>query len=166
MKLLQVDSSSRASSVTRRLAAKFREEWKKSHPDGEVIRRDLSATALPLITDDWLATRLEESKLTPAQRSYLSTSDELIEELQAADGSSLARRCTTSRSRRHLKHGSIRLCGSGRRLATVQTARKAFSQERKLSSSLLAGVPMKRALRGKLSIFRNPTSATFWVLSD
>jgi FMN-dependent NADH-azoreductase len=27
----------------------------------------------------------EESKLTPAQRSYLSTSDELIEELQAAD---------------------------------------------------------------------------------
>ena len=85
MKLLQVDSSSRASSVTRRLTAKFREEWKKSHPDGEVIQRDLSATALPLITDDWLATRLEESKLTPAQRSYLSTSDELIEELQAAD---------------------------------------------------------------------------------
>jgi FMN-dependent NADH-azoreductase len=38
-----------------------------------------------VITDDWLATRLEESKLTPAQRSYLSTSDELIEELQAAD---------------------------------------------------------------------------------
>jgi FMN-dependent NADH-azoreductase len=93
MKLLQVDSSARASSVTRRLTAKFTEEWKKSHPDGEVIQRDLPATALPLITDDWLATRLEESKLTPAQRSYLSTSDELIEELQAANGSSLARRC-------------------------------------------------------------------------
>jgi FMN-dependent NADH-azoreductase len=73
MKLLQVDSSARASSVTRRLTAKFTEEWKKSHPDGEVIRRDLPATALPLITDDWLATRLKESKLTPAQRSYLST---------------------------------------------------------------------------------------------
>jgi FMN-dependent NADH-azoreductase len=85
MKLLQVDSSARASSVTRRLTAKFTEEWKRSHPDGEVIQRDLPATALPLITDDWLATRLEESKLTPAQRSYLSTSDELIEELQAAD---------------------------------------------------------------------------------
>jgi FMN-dependent NADH-azoreductase len=40
---------------------------------------------LPVITDDWLATRLDESKLTPAQRSYLSTSDELIGELQAAD---------------------------------------------------------------------------------
>jgi FMN-dependent NADH-azoreductase len=85
MKLLQVDSSARASSVTRRLTAKFTEEWRKNHPDGEVVQRDLSATALPLITDDWLATRLEESKLTPAQRSYLSTSDELIEELQAAD---------------------------------------------------------------------------------
>src|SRR5246127_4374762 len=85
MKLLQVDSSARASSVTRRLTAKFTEEWKKKHPDGEVMQRDLPATALPLITDDWLATRLEESKLTPAQRSYLSTLDELIEELRAAD---------------------------------------------------------------------------------
>jgi FMN-dependent NADH-azoreductase len=79
MKLLQVDSSARASSVTRRLTAKFTEEWSKNHRDGEVIQRDLSATALPVITDDWLATRLDESKLTPAQRSYLSTSDELIE---------------------------------------------------------------------------------------
>src|SRR4029077_2162297 len=86
MKLLQIDSSARrTSSVTRQLTAKFAEEWRKSHPDGEVIQRDLSATALPLITDDWSATRLEDSKLTPAQRSYLSTSDALIEELAAAD---------------------------------------------------------------------------------
>jgi FMN-dependent NADH-azoreductase len=85
MKLLQIDSSARTSSVTRRLTAKFAEEWRKNHPDGEVIQRDLSATALPLITDDWSATQLEDSKLTPAQRSYLSTSDELIEELEAAD---------------------------------------------------------------------------------
>src|SRR5260370_28863908 len=85
MKLLQIDSSARTGSVTRRLTAKFAEEWRKSHPDGEIIQRDLSATAIPLITDDWSATRLEESKLTPAQRSYLSTSDELIEELKAAD---------------------------------------------------------------------------------
>jgi FMN-dependent NADH-azoreductase len=85
MKLLQIDSSARTSSVTRRLTAKFTEEWRKNHRDGEVIQRDLSATALPLITDDWSATQLEDSKLTPAQRSYLSTSDELIDELQAAD---------------------------------------------------------------------------------
>src|SRR5258705_1129218 len=85
MKLLQVDSSARTSSVTRRLTAKFAEEWRKKHPDGEVIQRDLSATALPLITDDWGATQFEESTITPAQRSYLSTSDKLVEELQAAD---------------------------------------------------------------------------------
>ena len=85
MKLLQIDSSARTSSVTRRLTAKFAEEWRKNHPDGEVIQRDLSATILPQITDDWNATQLEESKRTPAHRSYLSTSDELIEELEAAD---------------------------------------------------------------------------------
>src|SRR4029077_2271577 len=85
MKLLQIDSSARTSSVTRRLTTRFTEKWRKNHPDGEVIQRDLPAPALPLITDDWSATRLEDSKLTPAQRSYLSTSDALIEELAAAD---------------------------------------------------------------------------------
>src|SRR6266567_1619607 len=85
MKLLQIDSSARTSSVTRQLTARFAAEWKENYPDGEVIHRDLSATTLPLITDDWGAAQLEESKRTPAQRSYLSASDELIEELQAAD---------------------------------------------------------------------------------
>ena len=85
MKLLQIDSSARASSVSRRLTAKFAEEWKKNHPEGQVIHRDLPTTVVPSITDDWGATYVEASKVTPAQRSYLSTSDELIEELQAAD---------------------------------------------------------------------------------
>jgi FMN-dependent NADH-azoreductase len=85
MKLIQIDSSARTSSVTRRLTAKFAEEWRKNHPDGVVIQRDLSATVIPLITDDWNATHLEQSKRTPVQQSYLSTSDELIEELEAAD---------------------------------------------------------------------------------
>jgi FMN-dependent NADH-azoreductase len=85
MKLLQIDSSARNSSATRRLTARFAEEWKENHPDGEVIHRDLSTTTFPLLTDDWGAALLEESERTTAQRSYLSTSDELIEELQAAD---------------------------------------------------------------------------------
>ena len=84
MKLLQIDSSARSSSVTRQLTAKFVEEWKKNHPAGEIIRRDL-ATTFPHITDDWGRTHLEPSQLTPAQRNYLSMSDHLIEELQAAD---------------------------------------------------------------------------------
>src|SRR5216684_1862380 len=85
MKLLRIDSSARSSSVTRQLTAKFVEEWKKSHPAGEVIQRDLATTRLPHITDQWAGTQLKPSQLTPEQRSYLSTSDELIEELQAAD---------------------------------------------------------------------------------
>jgi FMN-dependent NADH-azoreductase len=85
MKLLRIDSSARAASVTRRLTARAAEEWKKNHPDGGVIHRDLSAMQIPLITDDWGATRLEASELTPAQRAYLSTSDQLIEELRSAD---------------------------------------------------------------------------------
>ena len=48
MKLLQIDSSARAGSVTRRLTAKFAEEWRTNHPTGEVIQRDLSTTMLPL----------------------------------------------------------------------------------------------------------------------
>jgi FMN-dependent NADH-azoreductase len=85
MKLLQIDSSARASSVTRRLTTRFAEEWRTNHPDGEIMRRDLSTTTLPLITDDWYATGIETSRLSPAQREYLSASDALIEEIQAAD---------------------------------------------------------------------------------
>src|SRR3984885_8017301 len=85
MKLLRIDSSARAASVTRRLTARAAQEWKKNHPDGAVVHRDLSAMQIPPITDDWGATRLEASELTPVQRAYLSTSDQLIEELRSAD---------------------------------------------------------------------------------
>ncbi len=85
MKLLRIDSSARNTSVTRRLTARFAEEWEKHHPDGEVIHRDLSATSLPPITDDWSAAHLDASALSRDQRSYLATSDQLIKELQAAD---------------------------------------------------------------------------------
>jgi FMN-dependent NADH-azoreductase len=85
MKLLRIDSSARSSSVTRQLTAKFVEEWKKNHPTGEVVQRDLAKIVLPHITDDWSGAHLDPSQLTPAQRSYLATSDQLIDELQAAD---------------------------------------------------------------------------------
>jgi FMN-dependent NADH-azoreductase len=166
MKLLQIDSSARrTSSVSRQLTAKFAEEWRKSHPDGEVIQRDLSATTLPLITDDWGATYLEDSQLTLTQRSYLSTSDQLIRELAAADTVVIGAPMYNFTIPSSLK-AWIDQVVRGRRSAMGQTARKAFSEERKLSSSLLAGLPMKRAPQGKLSIFRSPTCATFWVLSD
>jgi FMN-dependent NADH-azoreductase len=85
MKLLQIDSSARSDSVTRRLTAKFAEDWKTNHPTGELMYRDLSTTRLPLITDDWGATQIDPSTLSPSQRNYLATSDALIEEILAAD---------------------------------------------------------------------------------
>jgi FMN-dependent NADH-azoreductase len=85
MKLLRIDSSARTASVTRQLTAKAAEKWKENNPDGYVIHRDLSAIEIPPITDDWSATHLDASKLSLGQRSYLSTSDQLIDELRAAD---------------------------------------------------------------------------------
>ena len=85
MKLLRIDSSARTASVTRQLTVKAAEAWKENNPDGDVIHRDLSAMQIPPITDDWSATHLDASKLSPGQRSYLSTSDQLIDELRAAD---------------------------------------------------------------------------------
>jgi FMN-dependent NADH-azoreductase len=85
MKLLRIDSSARTASVTRQLTARAAEEWKENNPGGDVIHRDLSAIQMPAVTDDWSATLLEASKLSPGQQSYLSTSDQLIDELRAAD---------------------------------------------------------------------------------
>jgi FMN-dependent NADH-azoreductase len=85
MTLLRIDSSARGSSVSRQLTARFVEDWRQEHPAGKVIERDLSRTPLPQITDEWAGTYADPAKLTPEQREYLATSDELIEELRAAD---------------------------------------------------------------------------------
>ena len=86
MKLLQIDSSARLSSVSRELTAEFTEEWKRENPGGEVVTRDLAKTPLPLITDEWTsAIFTDPSKLTPEQREVLAISDTLIAELFAAD---------------------------------------------------------------------------------
>jgi FMN-dependent NADH-azoreductase len=53
MKLLRIDSSARRNSVSRQLTGKFVEAWKREHPDGEVVERDLAASELPLTSDEW-----------------------------------------------------------------------------------------------------------------
>jgi FMN-dependent NADH-azoreductase len=86
MILLRIDSSVRRNSVLRQLTQAFIETWKKENPAGQVIDRDLAATPLPPITDEWaLAVHSDPATLTPAQRETLSFSDTLIEELLAAD---------------------------------------------------------------------------------
>jgi FMN-dependent NADH-azoreductase len=86
MKLLRIDSSARRNSISRQMTAKFLEHWKKEHPEGEVIERDLAATHLPHITDEWVhAAYSDPASLTTEQKLVLATSDALIEELRQAD---------------------------------------------------------------------------------
>jgi FMN-dependent NADH-azoreductase len=86
MKLLRIDSSARRNSVSRQLTARFAEEWQKKHPDGEVLERNLAATNLPHITDEWVqAAHSDPATLTPEQKQVLAVSDTLVDELRQAD---------------------------------------------------------------------------------
>ena len=86
MKLLRVDSSARHNSVSRQLTSRFAEAWQQEHPGGKVIERDLAATTLPLITDEWVqAVYSNPATLTPQQKQVLHVSDALVEELLDAD---------------------------------------------------------------------------------
>lgn len=80
--VLHIDSSARfGGSVTRDLSAQI-----VAHlAPASVIRRDL-ADALPLIAADWVAANLTPAdQRTPEQRAALALSDNLVEELRAAD---------------------------------------------------------------------------------
>ncbi len=90
MKLLRIDSSARRNSVSRQLTGRFVEAWQHEHPDGTVIERDLAATALPNITDEWVqAIHSDPATLTPEQKAeqkqVLAISDTLVDELIQAD---------------------------------------------------------------------------------
>jgi len=86
MKLLRIDSSARLNSISRQLTARFAEAWQHEHPEGEVIERNLAATNLPLITDEWVqAAHSDPATLTSDQKRALAVSDALIEELLQAD---------------------------------------------------------------------------------
>jgi len=76
MKLLRIDSSARRNSVSRQLTAKFVEHWRKENPEGEVMERDLVASPLPHITDEWVqAAYSDPAGLTTEQKLVLATSD-------------------------------------------------------------------------------------------
>jgi FMN-dependent NADH-azoreductase len=85
--LLKFDSSPMGDhSVSRRLTSQFAESWLKSHPGGTVVSRDLTALDIPPIGATWVtAAYTPEEARTPEQAKLLSTSDELIADLQAAD---------------------------------------------------------------------------------
>jgi FMN-dependent NADH-azoreductase len=86
MKLLRIDSSARLNSVSRQLTQRFVQAWQQEHPQGQVIERDLAATALPHITDEWVqAIHSDPASLTADQKQVLEVSDTLVAELVEAD---------------------------------------------------------------------------------
>ena len=86
--LLRIDSSplGDGASFSRQLTSEFVEKWKRSHPDGRVITRDVAATQLSPIDAEWIgAAYAPKENRAPRQREVLALSDELIAELKSAD---------------------------------------------------------------------------------
>ncbi len=85
--LLHIDSSPRAErSHSRRLTAQFVEAWRRTNPGGTVVHRDLGIAPVPFVNEDWIAAAYSDpAEHTPAQRAAIAVSDQLVEELLAAD---------------------------------------------------------------------------------
>lgn len=87
MNILHVTSSPRGSaSYSNRVAANVLNELAARNPGATVTVRDLARDPLPHIGDDFVAaTRGPNGPQTDAQRALLARSDELVDELFAAD---------------------------------------------------------------------------------
>lgn len=85
--LLVVESSPRGEqSMSRGLTRLFVDEWLKTHPDGRVVERDLMKSDLSFVTMPWLTAYFTPpDNQTPGMKAALRVSDELVEELLAAD---------------------------------------------------------------------------------
>jgi len=85
--LLKIDVSSRGSlSISRTLGEQFVLDWRKNHPEGTVVPRDLAATALPFVDLNWIlgAFTAEESQSAEA-KAAIAVSDRLVAELKSCD---------------------------------------------------------------------------------
>lgn len=85
--LLHIDASPRGErSLTRRLSQHFVDTWLASRPGDRVIVRDVGRQPPPFIDEAWIAAAFTApDERTAQQRDALRVSDELIDELVAAD---------------------------------------------------------------------------------
>lgn len=92
--LLHLDASARAGlsgtdpfgSHTRRLSRRFVDQWLQQEPDAHIIYRDVGQNPPPPVTGRWIhAAFTPEAQREPWMREVLRTSDELVDELLAAD---------------------------------------------------------------------------------
>lgn len=85
--LLHIDTSPRGErSFSRRLTQKFMNEWKAAHPEDVVTYRDLGHQQPPAVSEAWIAAAFSSpANYTPDLADAIRLSDELIDELLAAD---------------------------------------------------------------------------------
>jgi FMN-dependent NADH-azoreductase len=85
-KILLVTSSPREQSFSTRIGRALAQKLANATPASEIVTRDLTHAALPHIDDAFAVARNASSEtLTASQRSVLSLSDALLQELFAAD---------------------------------------------------------------------------------
>lgn len=86
-RLLVVETSPRgAGSISRTMTRRFVAEWRRAHPGGDVVERDLTLTPLSFVTASWLDAYFTPAEAhTPEMRGALRLSDDLVGELIAAD---------------------------------------------------------------------------------
>ena len=91
-KLLVVETSPRGNaSISRNITRRFVQEWRATHPAGEIVDRDLTETGLHFVTAPWLqAYFTPPDQQTPQTKDALALSDELTAELLAADEVAIA----------------------------------------------------------------------------
>lgn len=85
--LLVVETSPRGDhSISRNMTRRFVANWQASHPDSQVIDRDLMQTDLPFVTAPWLqAYFISAEQHSQEMKEALRLSDELVAEILAAD---------------------------------------------------------------------------------
>jgi len=84
--LLHIDSSPMGEgSITRHLTREFVKLWQRANPEGVVVTRDLTKTAIPVIDAEWVAANYTPSESrSPRQHAILALSTVLTDELLSA----------------------------------------------------------------------------------
>ena len=84
--LLMVNSSPRTNSVSSALTRRFATDWQARNPGGRMVERNLANAQLPFLNEAWIAAAYTpEAQRSAAQRELLALSDQLIDEVLAAD---------------------------------------------------------------------------------
>ena len=85
--ILHIDSSPRSErSISRTLTNDFISAWKQTYPGDTVTYRDLGRYQVPLVDESWIAASFSPpEQITPELTAALNISDELIDELFAAE---------------------------------------------------------------------------------